>query len=72
MYHKNTLLKNREGKNDEMVENERKYDNTGDFGGPLRRSDSEASKSPKKLRALLRTFGCPMGAVLYEHYKLFE
>jgi len=32
---------------DEMVENERKDDNTGDSGG----------KSPKKLRVLLRTFG---------------
>jgi tRNA-2-methylthio-N6-dimethylallyladenosine synthase len=33
-----------------MVENERKDDNTGDSGG----------KSPKKLRVLLRTFGCQM------------
>src|SRR3989338_1679166 len=33
-----------------MVENERKSDNTGDSGG----------KSPKKLRVLLRTFGCQM------------
>ncbi len=43
-----------------MVENERKDDNTGDSGGPLRRERSEASKSPKKLRVLLRTFGCQM------------
>ncbi|MEI8344494.1 MAG: hypothetical protein WCG06_00300, partial [Candidatus Omnitrophota bacterium] len=33
-----------------MVENERKDDNTSDSGG----------KSPKKLRVLLRTFGCQM------------
>jgi hypothetical protein len=39
-----------------MVENERKDDKTGDSGG----------KSPKKLRVLLRTFGCPLVQVVCE------
>jgi len=54
-----------------MVENERKDDNTGDSGG----------KSPKKLRVLLRTFGCQMntrdseiisGILLNAGYKLCD
>lgn len=40
-----------------MVENERKDDNKGDSGG----------KSPKKLRVLLRTFGCQMNDRDSEH-----
>lgn len=41
-----------------MVENERKNDNTGDSGG--KSFDSAQDRRPKKLRVLLRTFGCQM------------